>query len=393
MKNKNFEKIKKSLKDIKEKISSKMNRLLNFEKNKFKFDKTMINKIIISVLLVIAFVVQIAFLSYLLKGIMPKQDKNNSKALLSYSSKGTLDYKVYLKPNDFISSPYLESGETYILNLIKYIKINSTYNFNSSSKTKVKGSNKLVAKLKVYYKESSNRESNPEIMKKEKVLNQKIINFDNVGYSFKNEYNLYLDEYLKILKDFQDQIKISVEGFLEISSETLLNGEIGGIKYDSLYSNIMKIPLSGSVVKIENESPEDKTNYVYENELVKSNKMVMAFIIIANIVCFVCICFLLKKLFKFTNHSEYDRTLSKILKTYDEIIVNTNNILDINKFNIIEIPEFKEILNLSRELLLPIMNYEVKKGKETWFYVIKNNILYRFVVKDKKQENTKKVKN
>ena len=59
-------------------------------------------------------------------------------------------------------------------------------------------------------------------------------------------------------------------------------------------------------------------------------------------------------------------TLSKILKTYDEIIVNTNNILDINKFNIIEIPEFKEILNLSRELLLPIMNYEVKKGKETW---------------------------
>ena len=118
----------------------------------------------------------------------------------------------------------------------------------------------------------------------------------------------------------------------------------------------------------------------------------MAFIIIANIVCFICICFLLKKLFKFTNKTEYDITLSKILKTYDEIIVNTNNILDVDKYSIIDIPEFKEILNLSRELLLPIMNYEVKKGKETWFYVIKDDILYRFTVKEKKQENTKNSK-
>ena len=392
MKNENMEKFKNALKSFKEKLDTKIRKLFCSEKKSFKLDKNTINKIVVSILLVIAFVAQIAFLSYLLKGIMPKQDKNSSNALMSYSSKGTLDYKVYLKPNDFISSLYLESGETYILNLIKYIKINSSYNFNSSSKTKVNGSNKFVARLKVYYKESTNKESNPEIMKKEKVLNQKVISFDDVGYSSTNEYDLYLDDYLKILKDFQEQIKISVEGYLEVSSETSLNGEIGGIKYNSSYANVMKIPLSGSVVRIENENPEDKTNYVYENELVKSNKSVMAFIIIANIICFICICFLLKKLFKFTNRTEYDRTISKILKTYDEIIVNTNNILDVDKYSIIEIPEFKEILNLSRELLLPIMNYEVSKGKETWFYVIKDDVLYRFTVKEKKQENTKNSK-
>ena len=392
MKKIDFEKIKKGLKEKGNNIGKKFNNLLASKKPSLKFDKITISKIIVSSLLVIAFVAQIAFLSYLLKGIMPKQDKNNANALMSYSSKGNLDYKVYLKPNDFISSPYLESGETYILNLIKYIKVNTSYNFNSSSKTKVNGNNKLVARLKFYYKESTNKESNPEIMKKEKILNQKIINFEDLGYSSTNEYNLYLDDYLKILKDFQEQIKISVEGYLEVSSETALNGEIGGIKYNSSYTNVIKIPLSGSVVKIESENPEDKTNYVYENELVKSNKSVMSFIIIANIICFICICFLLKKLFKFTNRTEYDTTLSKILKTYDEIIVNTNNILDVDKYSIIEIPEFKEILNLSRELLLPIMNYEVKKGKETWFYVIKDDILYRFTVKEKKQENTKNSK-
>lgn len=381
-----FSNIKIKIKNVFNKVKSKLKDSVSYSKTnvkQFKLDKTTIKKIVICIFLVIALVIQISFLSYLVKGILPDTEKDKKNALMSYTSSGRLDYRVYLKPNDFISAPYLEAGEAYILNLIDYVKVNTNYNFNASSKTKVNGNNKLMAKLKVYYKESTNKETNPEVMKKERVLTQRVINFEDLGYNLNNEYKLYLNDYLKILKDFQDQIKISVEGYLEVSSETTLNGEVGGIKYNSSYSNTMKIPLSGSVINIENESPEDKTGYVYESELVKSNKKVMSFIIIANILDFAVICFLLKKLFQFTNKTEYERTLSKILKTYDEIIVNTTNILDIDKYSIIEIPEFKEILNLSRELLLPIMNYEVVKGKETWFYVIKDNILYRFTVKEK----------
>lgn len=377
---------KKYINIIKEKIKDTTEDNKNNIKN-FKLDKITIKKIIICIFLVIALVIQIAFLSYLVKGLLPDSEKDKKNAIMSYTPSGNIDYKVYLKPNNFISSKYLEAGEAYILNLIDYVKINTNYNFNSSSKTKVNGTNKLVASLKVYYKESTNRDTNPEVMKKEKTLNQKIINFDDNNYSLNNEYNLYLDEYLKILRDFQDQIKISVEGYLEVSSQSNLNGEVGGIKYNSNYSNMIKIPLTGSVINIESESPSNNTSYVYESELVKSNKKVMTFIIIVNIIDFIIICFLLKKLFQFTNKSDYERTLSKILKTYDEIIVNTTNILDVEKYKIIEIPEFKEILNLSRELLLPIMNYEIKKNKETWLYVIKDDILYRFIIKDNEKKD------
>lgn len=372
---------KKQISTIKEKLKENTSNSKNNIKN-IKMDKITVKKITICVLLVIALVVQIAFLSYLVKGILPDSKKDEKNAVMSYTPSGSINYRVYLKKNEFISSPYLESGEAYILNLIDYIKINNNYNFSSSSKTKVNGTNKLVASLKVYYKESTNKDSNPEVMSKEKTLTQKTISFDSTSYGLNNEYNLYLNDYLKILRDFQDQIKISVEGYLEVSSETLLNGEVGGIKYKSNYSNVIKIPLTGSVINIESESPNDNTNYVYESELVKSNKKVMTFIIIVNILDFIIICFLLKKLFQFTNKSEYERKLSKILKTYDEIIVNTSNILDIEKYKIIEIPEFKEILDLSRELLLPIMNYEVIKKKETWLYVIKDDILYRFIIKE-----------
>ncbi len=355
---------------------------------KINFNEPNVKKILISILLIIAFVIQFSFLSYLIKGLMPDSEKNNANVIMDYNSKGDINYRVYLKPNDFISSPYLEEGEAYILDLIDYVQINSSYDFSSTVKTDVTGSNKLVARLKVYYKESTDKNQNPEVLQKERILDEKVIDFNDNKYGVTNTYNLYLDEYLKILEDFQDQIKIAADGYLEVSSETTFNGTVGGATYDNKYSNVIRIPLSDSVVKIETEDPEEQNAKVYEGDLIKTNKVVMTFVIIANIVTFAVICLLLRRLFMFTNRSKYEKEINKILKTYDDIIVNTNTVLDVYKYNIIEITEFKELLNLSRELLLPIMNYEVKKGEETWFYVVKDDILYRYIVSKNEDDDT-----
>lgn len=359
---------------------------------KIKFDKISLKKIFIACLLVIALVFQFAFLSYLFKSLVPNKDEDNSNVIMSYTSSGNYDYKVYLKPNEFINSEYLGPDEAYVLNLIDHVHINSSYNFSATEKTNVSGTNKTVVKLVIYYRESSDKSGNPEILKKENVIDEKIINFDDKTYNIIGNYDLYLDEYLKTLEEFQSQIKISVDGYLVVTSETNFNGSVGGATYEDSYVNTLKIPLSDSVVKIENTKTKPKENKVYESDLVKTNKTVMGYIVIANIVVFIIICVLLKKLFMFTNKSEYDRVLGKILKNYDDVIVNTTSIIDISEYKLVEIEEFKEILNLSRELLLPIMNYEVMKGSETWLYIIKDNILYRYIISEEKlnYENKKK---
>ena len=354
---------------------------------KFKLEVKTVKKIIISTLLVIALVVQFAFLSYLFKAISPNKDK--SGVIMDYTSSGNLDYKVYLKQNDFIDNSYLNAGEAYILDLIDHIEISSLYSFKSTVKTNVTGTNKLVAKLKVYYKESTDKNNNPEVMAKEKVLDEKVMSFNDSNYASVGSYDLYLTDYLNMVKDFQNQVKIAVDGYLEVSEVSDFSGVVGGASYNDTYSNTIKIPLSSSVVKIESSASKPKTKSVYESDLVKTNKTVMSYIVIANIITFIIICFLLRKLFTFTNKTEYERELNKILKNYDDIIVNTSTILDVSKYKLIEIDEFKEILNLSRELLLPIMNYEMKKDAETWFYVIKDDILYRYIVSKEKLEKKK----
>lgn len=364
---------------------------------KINFKNVDPKKIIVSFFLVIALVVQFSFLSYLFKAIMPESNASDENVIMSYTQQGNLDYRVYLKPNEFISNEYLEEGEAYILDLIDHVRITSLYSFNSTSKTNVAGTNKLVATLKIYYKESSDKSQNPEVMTKEQTLDEKVINFTDDKYSTLSSYDIYLDDYLKMVEEFQSKVKISIDAYLEISMENELSGSVGGASYDGNYGTSLSIPLSESVVKIDSQKNDSKTEKIYESDLVKTNKTVMSYIVIANVLTFIIMCLLLRKLFMFTNKSEYERTLNKILKNYDDIIVNTSTILDVNKYKLIEIEEFKEILNLSRELLLPIMNYEVTKGKETWFYVIKDDILYRYVVSyevlEKKKHEKKRSKN
>lgn len=359
---------------------------------KFNLKKVDAKKIMVSFLLVISLVVQFSFLSYLFKAIMPDQQKDDENVIMTYTQKGNLDYHVYLKPNEFIGNESADEKEAYILNFIDYVNITSLYDFDSTTKTNVNGTNKLVATLKIYYKESSDKSQNPEVMAKEYMLDEKDIKFNDDKYSTTSSYDVYLDDYVKTVQEFQNTVKISTDAYLEISMKNDISGSVGGASYDGKYNASISIPLSDSVVRINSPKAEEKTEKIYESDLVKTNKTVMGYIVIANIVTFIIICLLLRKLFLFTNKSEYDRTLSKILNNYDDIIVNTSTILDIDKYKLIEIDEFKEILNLSRELLLPIMNYEIVKGKTTWFYVIKDDVLYRYVVSQEALEKRKNEK-
>ena len=359
-----------------------------------KFQSVNMKKVIISIFLVIALVVQFSFLSYLFKAITPDNSKEqeDQNVIMKYSSSGDIDYRVYLKKNDFINKEYIGSGEAYILNLIDHIQLFPTYNFKSSEKTKVNGNSRLVAKLKVYYRESSDKSSNPEVLKKEITLDEKTFNFNDSKYSMNGSYDISLDSYLSILNNFQKEVKIAMEGYIEVSYETNFNGTIGGASYNDKYESTLKIPLSTSVIKLDKSNSNEKTSKVREGDLVKTNKTVLSYIVIVNIIVFMVVCVLLKKLFMFTNKIEYQRLMNKLLRNYDDIIVNTSTMIDTSNYTIMEITEFKELLNLSRELLLPIMNYEVMKDKLTWFYVIRENILYRYIVSAAKLEEEKQSK-
>lgn len=345
-----------------------------------------LKKIIIIILLIVFSVIQFSFLSYLIKGLTT--DNINKDELMKYTQKGKINYEVVLKDNELIPNEYKNKDSAYIVSLIDYIKVQPYYDFSSKTKSKISGTNKLYAKLKVYYKESSSINQNPEVLNKEDILHEEEFEFNDKKYDKVYSIELSLDKYLDILEKFKKDMKINVDGYLELVNEVDILGQIGNTSYNNSFSNVIKIPLNDSVSKIEAQDEQIDKSVVYSSNLVDSNASVKTYLVVVNVIVFLILTVLLKKLFKLTNVSEYGRKLKKILKNYDDIIVNTKSLVDVKKYKLIKITEFKEMLNLSRELLLPIMNYEMRPHEETCFYIIKDDLLYMHIICDgeKKQD-------
>jgi hypothetical protein len=81
------------------------------------------------------------------------------------------------------------------------------------------------------------------------------------------------------------------------------------------------------------------------------------------------------------NDNKYYTELKKILSTYDGIIVNVSSLPDLDKFNVIKVRSFEELLDAHSEVRLPI-NYYPQKHKATfilvndtmlWMYTLRNN--------------------
>lgn len=76
--------------------------------------------------------------------------------------------------------------------------------------------------------------------------------------------------------------------------------------------------------------------------------------------------------------STYKLELNKILRNCQDRIIQVNEPLDVNNTDLIEVPDFQEIIKLSEELVKPILYWNSKQKEESWFAVISNNLTYLY---------------
>ena len=91
-------------------------------------DQTMRRRKIVAYICVIA-VISIVFLTLLMFYISSTKDY-----YVSYDETSDIDYKVYLKDNDFYEKNYLEKNNQYIASLIDYIDADFNYKLSMDDK-------------------------------------------------------------------------------------------------------------------------------------------------------------------------------------------------------------------------------------------------------------------
>jgi len=301
---------------------------------------------------------------------------------INYVEKSTLDYKVYLKDNEFYDTPYLGKDMLYIASLIDKVHIDFDYSFASDENISLDFNYKILGQLSIMDVDEKNT-----YFEKEYILldtKKDIIN-NNDSYLIRETVSIDYDYYNSLASKFKMAYGVDTSSkltiFLFIDKNSVNDDDM--LVSKSSYMSI-EIPLSQRSINISMDYKEiDKTSYlVSKSNLVIDNIIGMTISVILIVLSMVMLIKFLRLVsLIIVRKSKYDKYVGKLLKEYDRLIVETSTCPVINGDNVIEIDRFQELLDVRDNLKLPIMYYVVNKHNKCYFYITHNNKTYLNIVK------------
>lgn len=322
--------------------------------------------------------------------------EKNKNYYVSYNENGIINYKVYLRENDFFDNNYLEENNQYIASLIDYITAEFKYKLSMDEENvNYKYSYKIDAIVDVKEKGTQNSlynftETILETDEKQSNSNEKVSIQENVEI----DYNKYND----IIKKFVSVYELDdIESTLTINMHIKTKGSCEEFREDSNNESVMtlSIPLTTKTMAIDISNNMVNAN---DNILVckKDYKNVYTFLIIS-IAAILCDIVLLIALVKYqiktrTAETIYEKELKKILNNYRSYIQKINNLFDLNGYQPLRVDTFNELLEIRDTIQQPILMVE-NESKSGVYFIIPSNTkilyMYRLKVSDIKQQMLK----
>lgn len=334
-------------------------------------------RVVINILL-IAFFALIGF--YILRLSMMKVNKYK----LNYSETSNIDYNVCLKENKFYEQECLEKNMKYVASLINKIRINIDYIFTTDDFVYSEYTYKVVGKIII---SDSSNDKNVIFSKNYDLAEPVTETIDNYKiHNINKLIEIDYDKYNSLANQFKSTYGISSNARLEV--HLIINNKGNSIKeenlkYDKNADLLISIPLSESSlnIKLDYALINNNDDIIYNSKSGIGNYYLFGisifFFVIALIVMINLIVYLNKI---FGKKTEYEKTLDKLLRDYDRLIVESPTVINDDKYNVIVVKSFLELLDVRDNLKMPIIFNEIKPKYESWFYIKEENDLYLYVL-------------
>lgn len=308
---------------------------------------------------------------------------------VEYGETSNINYRVYLKENKFFDDKYLtkesivNDKKLIVAELIDKISINYNYVLNFSEK--VNGKYSYYVKAIV---ESNESAGSKNYWSKEYVLTEKktkeINNSDSIVVL--EDVDVQYEKYNKILNDWRSVANVSMDGKLKVILvfESTIGTPILQQKYNLNNSDIkLELPLSKAATEITiNESADSSIKSIEEKEK-SADSRYMKYrlgVVFSCILASISIILILITRNNQKSDNKYYVELKRILSTYDGIIVNVTSLPDLDKFNVIKVRSFDELLDAHSEVRMPI-NYYSQKNKAT-FILVNDTMLWMYILRN-----------
>jgi len=311
---------------------------------------------------------------------------------INYSEKSDIDYKVYLKENDFYDTPYLDKGMAYVASLIDKITIKYNYIFDVNEKSDIDVQYQIIGKLVIASQNNAN-------VFYEKEYDLTDLNKDSISsqnyYSLMKEVNIDYTYYNNLANKFRSNYAVNTTSYLEVYLSVSENSrETNSYKLNNQSRTTLTIPLSEQEinVKLNNQNVNEKKQIVSKGGIVvKNEKMKIASIplLMATLIMFVLF---IRNIMRASmgKISEYDRFINRILRGYDRIIVTVKTAPKTENYNVIKVANIDELIDVRDNVKEPINYYVIKEHERCAFFVIHNEDLYLYAVQNSGEDKHEK---
>ena len=326
-----------------------------------------------------------------LKGSMYTKEES----IIGYNEVGNIDYKVFLKENNYYKEQYLGKDMQYVASIIKNVVPTFTYELHSEEKMEYTYNYKVSADLII-----SDPNDNNKVLYKRPSLLVKDTKEKVTGGSFRvdQEVSINYDEYNNYVNAFKKEYALSVNSKLVLTFNIDVTGKSPALKEDFKKSSklVIAIPMSEQTINIGIDTSDINNSGTLERNYMSQIKKPVA-LVLGIIVGLLSLALLYIVIYNFlTNRSKtdvYKATIKSILREYDRAIVSskTADTIDESKYNVIEVPRIEELLDAHDSTGKPILYNEDTENDISTFIIVSDEILYKYrVVKKELEEQEEK---
>lgn len=309
--------------------------------------------------------------------------KSTKEYNYTYTENNDIDYKVYLKENNYFEEEYLEKGTKYIASLID--KIDATFDYKLNSDDAINGNYTYYITATMEAKEKG---KDVIIWSKEEEI------FEHQSKDFEQQTNFEItptitinyEKYNSIMSEFKSAYGVAIDAnlvlTLHVDTDIQHEKQAKAITNNSISS--ISIPLLEQTIEIEQNYVDSSSK---SNLITYKAKTPWSYVlIVSGIILFIYYLSLSVKVLKlifaiYNNQNKYQVKLNKILSDYNQVIVKVSNLPNIKEKTILDVENFDDLLDVQGELREPILFKETIPNQESKFLITKDDRVFRYNMK------------
>ena len=320
----------------------------------------------------------------IVKALNPKQI--TKEKLYSYTYKGDMAYKVYLKPNNFFTAPYMDMNKQYISSIVDHIDVDTKYSFESTEDLDFTYNYSIVATARGIYEGTDGKKV--DVWSKAYPIGQAEQNKGTgKSFSFAKTVKVDYNYYNQVLTDFRNQFGLSIDARVDLTLKVNVTGSLKGSSEQTLNEQkemSLQIPLMVQAFRIKPDYVNSGGDTIY-SKVDPNTEPDMILLAIGGVILLISLIIfikLVKNLLIVTRKSEYILAVNKIMKEYADVIVETHNMPNLSKYDIVNIKNFNDMVDIEEELHCPIIYFELEENSKCIFLILSEKTAYRFLLRE-----------